>query len=265
LTRAAERLVIAGLKPRTKTLAENSWHLKAAAALERLGAEQDGPVLRYRGQQTGAAAKPPRSRTSVPPPALPAWLNQPAPPEARPSRPLAPSQLVEDREAAPPPTPELRAAARRGILLHALFERLPAVAPADRHAAAHRWLEHSAAVAEPNEREPLVAAALGIIDHPEFAALFAPDALAEAPIAATLADGRVVAGTVDRLLVGPDLVQVVDFKTGRSVPLGLDAVPAAHRLQMQAYGEALQVIFPGRKISASLLYTAGPKLIALPD
>jgi hypothetical protein len=30
---------------------------------------------------------------------------------------------------------------------------------------------------------------------------------------------------------------------------------------MIAYSEALQVIFPGRRISASLLYTAGPKLI----
>jgi ATP-dependent helicase/nuclease subunit A len=32
---------------------------------------------------------------------------------------------------------------------------------------------------------------------------------------------------------------------------------------MQAYVEALQVIFPGRRVSASLLYTAGPKLIDL--
>jgi len=32
---------------------------------------------------------------------------------------------------------------------------------------------------------------------------------------------------------------------------------------MTAYKEALQVIFPGRQISASLLYTTGPKLIEL--
>jgi ATP-dependent helicase/nuclease subunit A len=30
---------------------------------------------------------------------------------------------------------------------------------------------------------------------------------------------------------------------------------------MQAYAEALRVIFPGRAVRASLLYTAGPKLI----
>jgi ATP-dependent helicase/nuclease subunit A len=30
---------------------------------------------------------------------------------------------------------------------------------------------------------------------------------------------------------------------------------------MQAYVEALRVIFPGRTVNAALLYTAGPKLI----
>jgi len=265
LTRAAERLIVAGLKPNTKTLAENSWHARTAAALDRLGAEQDGEVLRYRGAADAAAAEPPRPRTAPPPVALPAWLHLPAPPEARPPRPLAPSQLVEDREAAPPPTPELRAAAQRGVLLHALFERLPAVAPAERRAAGNRWLEHSAGVADGGERDSLLAAALGVIDHPDFSGLFAPHALAEAPIAATLPDGRVVAGTVDRLLVDADLVQVVDFKTGRRVPEDLAAVPPSHRLQMEAYAQALRVIFPGRRVRASLLYTAGPRLIALPE
>jgi ATP-dependent helicase/nuclease subunit A len=32
---------------------------------------------------------------------------------------------------------------------------------------------------------------------------------------------------------------------------------------MEAYVEALSVIFPGRRINASLLYTAGPKLVEL--
>jgi len=56
---------------------------------------------------------------------------------------------------------------------------------------------------------------------------------------------------------------VIDFKTGRSVPADADALPPGHRAQMQAYADALRVIFPGRRVEASLLYTAGPKLIAL--
>jgi ATP-dependent helicase/nuclease subunit A len=75
-----------------------------------------------------------------------------------------------------------------------------------------------------------------------------------------LADGRVIAGTVDRLRVDETSVSVIDFKTGR-VPVSDADVPASHRAQMAAYMEALGVIFPGRRISASLLYTSGPKLI----
>jgi ATP-dependent helicase/nuclease subunit A len=86
--------------------------------------------------------------------------------------------------------------------------------------------------------------------------------LAEAPLAATLPDGRVIAGTVDRILVEDKRVQVIDFKTGR-VPADEGAIPNAHRAQMTAYVEALRVIFPGRQVSASLLYTAGPKLIEI--
>ena len=87
--------------------------------------------------------------------------------------------------------------------------------------------------------------------------------LAEAPIAATLPDGHVVAGTVDRLLVERERVRVVDFKTGRQVPRDPAEVPEAHRRQMEAYGQALAVIFPDKRIETALLYTAGPRLIDL--
>jgi len=72
----------------------------------------------------------------------------------------------------------------------------------------------------------------------------------------------VIAGTVDRLLVEDGRVSVIDFKTGR-VPASEAEIPGGHRAQMAAYAEALQVIFPGRQIRASLLYTAGPKLIEI--
>jgi ATP-dependent helicase/nuclease subunit A len=118
-------------------------------------------------------------------------------------------------------------------------------------------------VAEPDVREEIASAACAIIADSRFADLFGEDSLAEAPIAATLPDGRVVAGTVDRLLVTAEAVRVIDFKTGRLVPDNSQSIPPSHRAQMQAYGEALGVIFAGRRIEAALLYTAAPKLIPL--
>ena len=79
-----------------------------------------------------------------------------------------------------------------------------------------------------------------------------------------LQDGRVIAGTVDRLLVEETRVRLIDFKTGAFVPGSAAEVPTSHRNQMAAYVEALRAIFPGRSVEAALLYTSGPKMIALP-
>ncbi len=201
-----------------------------------------------------------RAETAV---ALPDWARRPARVESRPARPLAPSAIGEDEVTDPPPGPAMRAAAERGRLLHALFERLPAVPPAERAMRAERWLAAAGGLADAGARAEIVRDALAILDDPRFAALFAADALAEAPIAATLANGLVVSGTVDRLLIGPTHIRVVDFKTGRRVPEGADAIPPYHLDQMAAYVAALATIFPERRIDAALLYTAGPRLFAL--
>jgi ATP-dependent helicase/nuclease subunit A len=264
-TRAEERLVVAGaLSARRKgEPPATSWYAATAAALDALG------VAAGEGERvfTGIDPQPPVATGAVAETddaaiALPAWARRPAPQEARPPRPLAPSSIGEDEVADPPPTPAMRAAAERGRLLHALFERLPAITPNARTAAAHRWLERSAGVTDADVRDEIARAACGIIADPRFAALFSPEALGEAPIAATVG-GAVIAGTVDRLLVSDDRVQVVDFKTGRRAPASAAEIPVYHLRQMAAYVAALRVIFPGRTVEAGLLYTAGPTLFAL--
>jgi ATP-dependent helicase/nuclease subunit A len=154
----------------------------------------------------------------------------------------------------------MRAAALRGTWIHQLLERLPGVEPGERAAAADRWLERSAGVADSAARKEIVEQVCAILADSRFSALFGDGSLGEAPLAATLPDGRVIAGTVDRLLVEEGRISVIDFKTGR-VPASGAEIPAAHRAQMHAYAEALRVIFPGREVSAALLYTAGPTLI----
>ncbi len=188
----------------------------------------------------------------------------PAPVESRPPRPLAPSALGEDRVADPPPTPAMRAAAERGRLIHCLLERLPAVPPGQRAGAADRWLATAGHVEDAAQRAALSATVRAILDDPAHAALFGPNSLAEAPIAATLPSGHVISGQVDRLLVEADRVSLVDYKTGRRAPATLDEVPDYHLQQMGAYAAALRVIFPGRAIEVALLYTAGPRMIVIP-
>jgi ATP-dependent helicase/nuclease subunit A len=262
LTRAGERLILAGLKP-AKKMSADSWHSVVSEAMMAWGVIPDeNGVLRHSSGQPAEAFKEIAAAAPAKVP-IPAWSRAPAPAEARPPRPLAPSQVAADSDNRAPPGPELAAAAERGRLLHALFERLPATPVDERRRGAFAWLQHSAGVADADLRARLVDSALTIIEAPEHAELFSPLALAEAPIAATLPDGTVVAGTVDRLLVTAKLVRVVDFKTGQRVPSGPSAIPASHLRQMRAYGRALQVIFPHHRIELALLYTAAPLMLSV--
>ena len=269
LTRAADRLIVSGVAPKPKKDGSdprpvNCWHRAVQNGLIAAGAVplEDGGVisLAYGGDERVTAR--PRKSVELPRAELPAWATEPAPPEAQPPRPLAPSALAEDREAAPPPSPEMKAAAERGTMIHAMLERLPPVASEKRMEAALRWLEQSAGIADAGDREEIARTVCDLISDDRFAALFGPGSLAEAPIAATLPDGRVIAGTVDRLVVESGRVLVVDYKTGRA-PVGPEDIPQAHRLQMDAYSQALSVIFPDRDVEAALLYTSGAQIFTL--
>jgi ATP-dependent helicase/nuclease subunit A len=268
MTRAEEALFVGGaLSSRDRgEVPEKSWYA-ALQALFGPAPEWREDALWGRSLVHGEPASGPAERLAAPAgdqiDALPAWVATDPPPEARPPRPLAPSALGEDLAADPPYPPGNEQAAARGVLLHRLLERLPDVPVAERKAAAEAWLaRHAKDFAEP-ERVDMVASALAVLAEPAWAELFSPASLAEVPIAATLG-GQVVAGTIDRLLIMPDRIRLVDFKTARRPPAGLDQVPVAILRQMAAYVAALEVVYPGRVVEAALLYTEVPVLMPLP-
>jgi len=272
MTRAEEILVVAGVtKKADRSIAEDSWHAAAERALMDMGcdieaADGDWGTRRVHRVNAGkwALRKGKTAMIAAPVAALLAWAHRSAPEEARPPRPLAPSALGEDDVAVPPQGAGRVAAVERGVWLHSLFERLPPVAPEKRRAAALRWLGVQAADLDDRARGAMVDEVLAVLGDPANAALFGPGSLAEVPLSAVV-EGAVVAGIVDRLLVTGDLVTVVDYKTGRHVPASAGEVAPAYLRQMAAYRDALAVIFPGRRVAAALLYTAGPTLISLDE
>ena len=136
--------------------------------------------------------------------------------------------------------------------------------PVEREAAAEAWLARNGAEFSAADRAEMTGSALAVLAEPAWADLFAPGALAEVPIAATVG-GQVVVGTIDRLTIRPDRIRLVDFKTARRPPENLDAVPVSILRQMAAYAAALEATYPGRPVEAALLYTQIPRLIVLPD
>jgi ATP-dependent helicase/nuclease subunit A len=116
-------------------------------------------------------------------------------------------------------------------------------------------------------QEALLAETFAILDHPQFAAAFAPGSRAEAAIVADLPDlgaGARVSGRIDLLAVTGDAVLAIDFKTNRPAPARANDVAPLYLGQMALYRAALSKLFPGKRIDCALVWTEGPTLMSLP-
>ena len=197
---------------------------------------------------------------------LPHWAQANAEAEIAEIGPLSPSDLGgakalygEGSEAL-----DEEAAKRRGRQLHLLLEHLPAWDQAEWDLHAHTLLAAGDNVANAAEITELLAEARRVLTNPDLAYIFAPDTLAEVEITAELPGyNRVMSGIIDRLIVTPDAVTVVDFKSNRMVPDQAKDTPEGVLRQMAAYRAALQQIYPNRPIHAEILWTYHAKLMPL--
>jgi len=275
LTRAADRLYVCGWTGQRKS-SDAAWYpfvhagLKAAGgegfhfdATKLIGAEGwSGEGLRLATQQRAARETPIERRAAVPAAdALPSWATAPPPPEPAPPKPLQPSR---PSRAEPPTRSPLGAddghIFRKGLVVHRLLQSLPRVAPAQRAAAAKRFLARPALGLPPTEQAGIAAETLAVLAAPEWADLFGPGSEAEVPIVGLVGD-RAVSGRIDRLLVTDTEVAIVDYKTMRPVPPTEADVPDSYLDQLAAYRAALARVYPGKTVRCALLWTEGPKLM----
>ncbi|MEM7779942.1 MAG: double-strand break repair helicase AddA [Pseudomonadota bacterium] len=269
MTRAEEALFIGGsLGPRQAKKGEpheDSWYAKLLPVFDTPPLEDAiWGSLREWGMRADPLFEAEETSAGAERVVLPTWATTPIGEEPRPPRPLAPSNAGEEQGSDPPLEAEVAAiAARRGVLIHRLLERLPDIAPDTREKIAQVWLERQAQGLAPEARAEMLGSALKVLDHPAFGDIFAPGALAEVPLTATVG-GVVVTGIADRLLVNDDTVTVVDFKTTRRPPQSLEDVPLSTQRQMAAYHAALSVIYPDKNVRCAVLYTHQPTLFEIP-
>lgn len=260
MTRARDRLVVCGHeRGNARGGAEaGAWWSAVRDGMERADA---GPCETPFGEglalgETSVATK---TATAAPMPvAAPAWSRRKAPVEGPATEAVAPSHLG----AVLAPGGAARARFRRGTLIHGLLQRLPDVPASRRPAAAAAWL--AARGVDAGDAESYATEAIRVLDHPHFSPLFGPGSRAEAPIVATLADGVVVRGAIDRIVVTDSTVLALDYKTDRPPPGRAEDTPPRILAQMAAYRAALALIFPGREVESVILWTDGPRLMTLP-
>ena len=272
LTRARDRLYVCGFENR-RGVRDGSWYALARAAAEALGR----PITRHgeMAQAFGHVENEMRPSAAVPAATkkpLPGWITRPAPPERISPRLIRPSDALDmPEQASLSPLTAGVDRFKRGNVVHALLARLPEVARDGRRALAIKY-----AMAQGFETGVAAALAdetLAVLDDPQFAPAFAPDAAksgsrAEVAFLAALPElgpGAQVNGRVDRLAVTDREIFILDFKTNRPPPAREEDVSPIYLAQMALYRAAAAHIFPGKRIVCGLIWTDGPFLMRLSD
>lgn len=264
LTRAADRLVVCGhAKEKAK---EGGWYALLSRAWGPLNQKETlpevekgiAPAILLADYALPAKIERPRKESGREKKSdLPAYFLAPPPPEPSPPRPLVPSRPSGQEPAAA--SPNAVEAMRRGKILHRLLQSLPELEPERRAAAGRRFLAHPQQALEALQQEETLKEVMALLQAPRFAPFFGPQSRAEVPLVG-LAQGRLIAGQVDRLALVGEEVWILDYKTGHLPPED-EAVPAAYREQMEAYRDVLAQIYKGKKIRCFLLWTGGPVLV----
>ena len=275
LTRARDRLVLCGRRAeRTDPDKLKGWWGAIRDALGQAGIANHVRILEDAGgtfQRFGAdPVVVARVDTgSAHPTPLPAWSAVPAPAEAF-ARYASPSDLGEGAVVATPSPLATRGGLgrfRRGDLIHRLLQLLPDLPMIERAVGARALLAREADLTD-EQRGEMAAAALSVLEDPRFAEVFGEGSRAEVAVAGgagTLPPGLRISGRIDRLVVLPDRVLVVDFKTNRPSPDSIEDADPAYLRQMALYAAVLREIFPDRRIDAAIVWTDGPKLMPVPE
>lgn len=250
LTRARTWLIICGAGEAKK---EDAWYRLVEQGMQAAGTETlPGGILRHAFGTWPTPMTQATPTTNLPP--LPAWATAQAATPARPQQTLSPSNLG-GAKAIPGDGLDEETAKARGTALHLLLEHLATVPATDRPALA------TTLIPDATLRADILPEALATIAaHP---ALFAAETLAEVEITAELL-GRTLFGTIDRLIITPDRVTAIDYKTNRTIPARPEGTPDGILRQMGAYAHALSQLYPGRQIETAILWTREARLMPLP-
>ncbi|MFN0113576.1 MAG: double-strand break repair helicase AddA [Paracoccaceae bacterium] len=262
MTRAACWLIVCGAGAETGK--PEAWYETVARgvgkeAAVRIPPDVAGLPWRLRiehGEWPVAASQPSGTADGKPGADLPGWASRPPAAPFREPPPILPASLEGAKALAGEAGDGAAPALSQGTTLHRLLEVLPQHRPEDWRKEAIAALDLLDPPVTGEIAESLIREAASLILDPSLGPLFR-EGLAEVEVAARVRafGNRLVRGTIDRLIVRPDLVRAIDFKTNRVVPHEVAAVPEGLLRQVAAYHAMLEAIFPGREVEVAILWT----------
>lgn len=265
LTRPRDRLYVCGFETKVGRGREDGcWYDLVETAMMSLNAktigEGDASLSRFGAVPELLAPSAKKDGTDEP---LPSWVRNAAAGE-RLTPPINPSDAVRSSRPVALSASrkiELGPALERGRVIHRLLEVL---APVGEAAWAGRATAFATALLDDPEIVRAAAEeALRVRADKAFAPLFVPGSQGEVPLRGSIQwQGRQVdlVARVDRIIVEPKRVLIVEFKTDRTVPATIDDVSPGYVTQLALYARAAAALFPNRDVECAILWTAAPRL-----
>lgn len=162
---------------------------------------------------------------------------------------------------------ERQHALERGRAIHALIELLEAGEPdqARLERLAHEYNRDL----EDRGFQDWLDEARRVVADPELDPVFRPDpqirVYAEVPVLCRTGTGEGF-GIIDRLLLSPRMAWVIDFKSHATEdPEELAGIAGRYAGQMNEYARYIRLVYPGRPVRCSLLFTRSRRLHDMPD
>lgn len=148
---------------------------------------------------------------------------------------------------------------KRGILIHRLLQFLPPDAK-DKEAIIDVYLQKNAEDFTPEDCAKIKQEVLDLLNAAEFADIFGADSRAEVPVVGAVGK-KIISAQIDRLVVLPDKIKIVDFKTNQPPAKDVAHTAKQYIRQLAAYAELMQKVYPDKPIETYILWTNETRLM----
>ena len=259
LTRAEDQMIICGYANSDK-INEKSWFSLCEKALVENGYPED-KIFKITSEEI---IKKDLKNTQIAfgdTPIIPDWFYEDVIAEDTLAKPYTPSHLEtdDDEPDSVSPLSEKGDFYRRGTIIHKLLQFLPQNSD-NPEKATDIFLQKNAADFTPRQTEQIKTEVMALLHDPNFAPLFGKDAQSEVPIVGEV-NGKMISAQLDKLLVLPDKVIIVDFKTNRPPAQSVADTPPAYIRQLEIYAELIRRIYPDLPVETYILWTNEARLM----
>lgn len=257
LTRAEDRLFICGYA-NTAEISQQSWYELSHRCLAQTGiADED---IFYTEVPEVFAARP----TAIEKPVhreepLGDWLNRPAPSEGAFLKPYTPSKPQEEDTDSSSPLAESGHFYRRGTIIHRLLQFLT-YDGSNTERIIHDYLNKNAADLSLSQRQQICREVISLLQEENFAQIFGPNSRAEVPIMGRVGE-KIISAQIDRLVILPHKIIIVDFKTNRPAAQNVKETPQVYKNQLATYAQLIGKIYPDKPVETYILWTNEARLM----